>query len=58
MDADAHPERDTVGPGVRGQRALRSQRGEHGVLRAAERDEERVPLRADPFPAGLLEGSA
>ena len=56
VDADAHAERHAVGPGVRGQRALRSERGEHGVLRAAERDEERVPLRADPFPTGLLEG--
>ena len=47
-----------VRPFVRGERALRGERGAHRVLRPAEGDEEPVSLRPDALAARLLEGAA
>ena len=57
---DPHPYLDhgSFRPRLFGQRALRGDGRIDRVLRAAERDEERVALRVDLLAARLLEGPA
>ena len=58
VDSHAHARLDPVGPVVPGERLLRGQRRERGVLGAPEGDEERIALRADALAAGVLEDGA
>jgi hypothetical protein len=53
VDADAHPDGLDLLPPVASQRALRVDRRMHGVLRAAERDEQRITLNAN-FKARVM----
>ena len=58
VDPHPHSDRGPFRPCLFGQRALCSDGCLDGVLRAAERDEERVALRVDLLAARLLEGPA
>ena len=55
VEPDPHAERGAVRPRVPGEAALARRRGEHGVPRLAEGDEERVALRVDLLPVVLGE---
>ena len=58
VDPDPDAKSHAVRPFVRGERALRGERGQHRVLRPAEGDEETVALRADALAARRLERAA
>jgi len=47
VDPHPHTDGDTVGPGLRGEPALRGYSGANRVARAREGDEERITLRID-----------
>ena len=56
VQAHPHPDRDTLRPGILGQRSLRCHRGRDGVGGTGEDDEEAVALGIDLPPAVGLEG--
>ena len=58
MHADPHPDPGAGRPPVRGQRTLHVQRAQHRLRRAAERDEEPIPLHVHLMTAMRGDGRA
>jgi len=57
METNSHANRNSLMPGVRGERSLCRDRGGNGVSRTTKSDEKRVSLRVDLGAPVFVEGA-